>query len=310
MTLILSILGYLGNYLYNLALNPRTSKSRLFKNDHQTQTEPDKINDTIMKEAKAWFHTKSNYKEVYLRSHDNLELHSYELRHPKSTSIWVICVHGYMSQGDILCCAAKCFYEKGYNILIPDLRGHGKSKGDYIGMGWHDRKDIIGWIHYILRQDSEAEIVLYGISMGAATVMMVSGESLPPNVKVVIEDCGYTSVWAQFTHHLHKLFKLPPFPFLHIASLVTKIRAGYWLSEASALKQISKSHTPTLFIHGDEDTFVPYSMLEELYQAASCEKEKLIIKGASHGKSAACSPTLYWFTIEKFLTKHLPGSPS
>ena len=65
-------------------------------------------------------------------------------------------------------------------------------------MGWLDREDILRWIDFILADDPQAEIVVHGISMGAATTMMTAGEDTPENVKVFIEDCGYTSVWDVF----------------------------------------------------------------------------------------------------------------
>ena len=107
-------------------------------------------------------------------------------------------------------------------------------------MGWDDRLDIIDWINTILEYNPNAEIVLHGVSMGAATVSMVSGEDLPSNVKAIVADCGYTSVWDEFAYQLDDLFSLPEFPILNVSSLVAKVRAGYFLGEASTLKQVAK----------------------------------------------------------------------
>lgn len=173
-------------------------------------------------------------------------------------------------------------------------------------MGWPERRDVVRWCQQLIAEDPEAEIVLYGVSMGAATVMMASGEAdLPVQVRCVIEDCGYTSVWDEFSGQLKELFGLPPFPVLNAADLVCRIRAGYSITEASALRQVERSVTPTLFIHGEEDTFVPFWMLEELYQAASCEKEKLAVPGAAHAESAAVAPELYWPAVDAFLARHM-----
>ena len=101
-------------------------------------------------------------------------------------------------------------------------------------MGWPDRRDMLQWIDWIIRRDSEAKIVLHGISMGGATVMMTAGEDLPGQVKAVVEDCGYTSVWDIFTDELDYLFHLPAFPLLNIASCLSSLRAGYSFSEASS----------------------------------------------------------------------------
>lgn len=106
----------------------------------------------------------------------------------------------------------------GFNILAPDARGHGKSEGDYIGMGYKDRLDITSYIYEIINKFSinkpEPEILLYGCSMGAATVMMTLAEKLPNNVKACIADCGYSSVWAELSYQFKKFLNCPLFLFL------------------------------------------------------------------------------------------------
>ena len=297
--LIILIGGLIGNYFYNLALNPNTDKSMILNAPNNKVNEESNENN-----SENWLET-VGYKEEYIYSQDkNLKLHSYSIE-KEGSDLYVILVHGYTSEGSQMFDHAEKFYEMGYNVLIPDLRGHGKSEGDYIGMGWHDRNDIIAWSNRIIEKNEKAKIVLYGISMGAATVMMVSGEELPSNIKVIIEDCGYTTVEEEFTYQLKEIFNLPKFPVINLASIVTRIKAGYSLKEASAVEQVAKSKTPILFIHGDEDTFVPSYMIEEVYNAANCEKEKLIIKGAGHAEASTTDPTLYWSVVETFINKYI-----
>ena len=200
---------------------------------------------------------------------------------------------------------AKQFYERGYNVLLLDLRGHGKSEGNYIGMGWYDRLDVIDWINYLIEKNSKSKILLFGISMGGATTMMTTGEELPENVKLAIADCGYTSVWDEFRYQLKQIYRLPEFPALYAADSICKIKNNFSFKEASAIKQLKKSKTPTLFIHGSEDTYVPFKMLDIVYEAASCPKEKLVIKNAGHCMSRNTNPELYWNTIDNFIKKYL-----
>ena len=150
-------------------------------------------------------------------------------------------------------------------------------------------------------------MVLFGVSMGGARVMMTAGEAdLSPSVKCVIEDCGYTSVWDEFAGQLQEMFGLPTFPVLDAASLVTQIRAGYGFKEASAVEQLKKNVRPMLFIHGEEDTFVPYSMLDVVYSAcAGPDKERLSVPGAGHGEASWKDPELYWSTVGAFLDKYM-----
>lgn len=299
-------LGFGANYLYNLALNPTVSKDLIFASDdsNEESVNQSETSGVVIPEDQKWLLDESGHKELFITSRDGLTLHNYTLNQPDSNK-WIIIVHGYTSEGIAMATYARTFYEMGYNVIVPDLRSHGLSEGDYIGMGWDERFDIIDLIHSIILTDHDSEIALLGVSMGAATVMNVSGEELPSNVKAIIEDCGYTSVWDQFSHQLDDLFGLPPFPMMHSASLITKLRAGYWLGEASPIDQIKNSTIPTLFIHGDQDTFVPYSMLDQLYEACPAEKEKLVIEGAGHADSMSVNPDLYWSTITNFLDKYI-----
>ena len=93
--------------------------------------------------------------------------------------------------------------------------------------------------------------------------------------------------------------------FSTISSLVAKVRAGYFLGEASTLKQVKNSKTPILFIHGDEDDFVPYYMMDKLYNATSSEKEMLTIKNAGHAKASEVDPEIYWTTVSNFTSKYI-----
>lgn len=298
LVVILGVGGLVGNYFYNLALNPFTSKDMIFGDD----------DDDTSLEVEAdvnWLIKDSNYIDTYITSSDNLKLHAYEVKNENKTDKWAIVVHGYTSEGKLLSSKAKHLYNMGYNVLVPDLRGHGTSEGDYIGMGWHDRLDIIDWINYIVKNNPKSEIALHGTSMGSATVLMVSGEKLPSNVKAIVADCGYTSVYDEFSYQLKQLFNLPAFPIMNFSDVVTHIRAGYCLNDASAINQVKKSTTPILYIHGDKDDFVPYYMMDELYNATNSEKEKLTIEGGEHANSDLVNPKLYWSTVNSFLEKYI-----
>lgn len=298
LVVILGVGGLVGNYFYNLALNPFTSKDMIFGDD----------DDDTSLEVEAdvnWLIKDSNYIDTYITSSDNLKLHAYEVKNENKTDKWAIVVHGYTSEGKLLSSKAKHLYNMGYNVLVPDLRSHGSSEGDYIGMGWHDRLDIIDWINYIVKNNPNSKIALHGTSMGSATVLMVSGEKLPSNVKAIVADCGYTSVYDEFSYQLKQLFNLPAFPIMNFSDVITHIRAGYCLNDASAINQVKKSTTPILYIHGDKDDFVPYYMMDELYNATNSEKEKLTIEGGEHANSDLVNPKLYWSTVNSFLEKYI-----
>lgn len=295
--LISIIMGFVvGNFLFDLALNPKTSKNIIFNNDFDEEQEKRKV------ENEKWL--AENSIEVFIEN-KKTRLQGYEVKNCKESNIWVIAVHGYVDSAVSMVPSCKQFLIFGYNVLMPNLRTHGKSEGKYIGMGWLDRLDLLKWIEHLNKKYENIKVILYGISMGASTVMMVSGEKLPSNVKAIVEDCGYTSVWEEFSDKLKNLFHLPQFPTLYYANLITKIKAGYSLKKASCIKQLKKSVRPILFIHGDKDKFVPFYMLDKLYNSANCEKEKLIIHNAGHAEAQEINPEKYWRTVKKFIKKYI-----
>ncbi len=238
-----------------------------------------------------------------IQSEDGLTLKGYYLESSNPTNKVIMVAHGYSSKAKDMASFARLYAEQlGYNVFMPDARAHGGSEGDFIGFGWLERKDYLLWIDKIIQEvGTDVQIGAYGISMGGATVMMLSGEALPEQVKVIIEDCGYSSVEKQLSYQLNRLYHLPSFPLLYTTSILTKIQAGYDFSEASAVEQVKHASVPILFIHGGSDSFVPTEMVYEVYNACSTEKELLIVDGAEHGCSFITDPEEYTNIVSDFL---------
>lgn len=300
----------IGNYFVNYALlRTGDGGSREVKNAETIEVvsiddESEKIIEhNRQKEkglAKEWSETIEN-KKVEVKAEDGIILRGTEYLTNEQSNKWAIVLHGYHSNPDSVISVGMHFSEKGYNVLIPSMRASNESEGEYIGMGWLDKDDLKCWINLIIKQNENAEIILHGSSMGAATVLMVSGDDLPTNVKAIIADSGYTSVWDIFASEAKARFNLPTFPVLNMFELVANIRAKYDIKEASAVEQVKKATIPILFIHGDADDFVPEYMCEELYEATNCKKDKLIIHEAGHTESKYREPEIYYNEIFEFL---------
>jgi fermentation-respiration switch protein FrsA (DUF1100 family) len=297
-----------GWLLFHIAVSRKSGKSFIFSAIYSAEVNSNTKANARRKEQHELWKKQTTMEEISIKSNDNLNLSATVVRNSPDSHRWVVVCHGYAQVGqEQIMYITQTFHEMGYWVLMPDARGHGKSGGDYLGLGWPDRLDLLRWIHEIGARDKAARIALYGISMGAATVTMAVGEPLPLTVKAIIADSGYTSAMKECAYQMKRLFRLPPFPILHIASFITHLRAGYWLGEASALKQIAKSKTPVLLIHGSDDAAIPPSMLEELYNAAAGPKEKMLVEGAGHGQTPLVDRMRYWQTISDFLTKAWDG---
>ena len=254
--------------------------------------------------AEAWY-SAAEVSEVSITANDNAVMYADMVR--ADSHRWAILLHGYKRTRERIRNYGRFYSEQGFNLIMPDLRGHGKSGGAFIGMGWLDRADIVKWTEYIVSLDPDAEIVLHGVSMGAAAAMMTSGESLCSNVKAIIADCGYTSVWEEFANVTKSYTGLPEFPLMYTASFFAKLFAGYSYDEASSLEQVKKSALPILFIHGKGDTFVYPEMAERLY-AAHPNGELLMIDEAAHGQAMYFAPDTYFDAVFRFIDKYVDNT--
>lgn len=287
-------------YFYNRTMkrgNAKTERTTKMSGTDWEQYFP------LMEERKG-FVLAQPHRDVYIRSFDGLKLHAVYFPGMKQEENpgqsegdfqqgdagrkkAVICFHGYTGEGlSNYIAMTDYFLKQGYAVLLPDARAHGESEGEYIGFGCLDRKDALGWINWLIKEcGEEVSVLLHGTSMGGATVLMASGLELPPNVKGIVSDCGFTSPKEVFTHVLNHMYHLPAFPAIQGADFLNRKLAGYGMDECNAKYEVRKARVPILFIHGSADTFVPCSMCHEIYDNCASPKRKLIVEGAAHAES-------------------------
>lgn len=258
----------------------------------------------ILKERKE-FMLAQPHEDVYQTSFDGLKLHAAYFPPIKESEKkkLVICFHGYTSRSlqDFIG-LTDYYFKNGYAMIHPDARSHGESEGKYIGFGCLDRKDALKWINWAIEKHGEdVEILLHGISMGGATVLMAGGLDLPPQVKGIISDCGFTSPKEVFTHVLKTMYHLPSFPVMQGAEIMNKKLAGYGMDECNAKREVAKAKVPILFIHGSKDTFVPTKMCHEMYDCCASPKKKLIVEGAAHAESYFKDMKAYETALDEFI---------
>lgn len=288
-----------GEFFYNFALKKKKKRKPLGKiAKNQTPEQPlqqqgDKRLEWV-DEIEA--------QDVTITSFDDLRLHAYLAENPGHTDKFVIICHGYTGHAREMGFYGEKFFQKGFSVLLPSARCHDESEGEFIDMGWYQRLDILDWIRMINGKYNDPQIVLMGISMGAAAVMMASGENLPSNVVCAIEDCGFSSIKEQFDHTLKNMIQIPSQPLMSCANFVTHHKTGIDINrDGYSTKALQKCRIPMLFIHGTADKFVPFWMLDKNYNAHPGPKQKYIVVGATHASSAWQGGQEYWDKVFAFV---------
>lgn len=240
-------------------------------------------------------------RSVELHTPDGARLAAKVLTPEKPNGRLLIACHGARSNGTgEFALMAPYLYKKGYTVLFPDHRGCGESDGKYMGYGTHESRDTLLWLDYAKIHYPDLPVFLLGVSMGGATVLMMSDKVDPAQVKGIIADCAYTSAWAEFRYQLRTSFHLPPFPILHICNLYCKLFAGYSFRQAAPIAAVATARVPVLFIHGKKDDFVPFFMRDQLYNTCPTEKAKLTVPAAVHARSYYTDPAAYQLALERF----------
>lgn len=243
--------------------------------------------------------------DISIKNRSGETINALFLNNASGENKFVLFCHGFASSPRANANIAMRYYDMGYSVLMPYQRGHSGSSHKYSTMGWYERLDIVDWLRFIDSAYPECKIVLHGISMGGAAVMMATGEKLPKSVACAIEDCGYTSVYEEYEAQTENMLHLPAHPTVDIFRAAVKKFVGFDIKEASAKKQVIRSETPTLFIHGDADSFVPFHMVKIVYAFANCEKDLLVVSGADHATASTEAPDIYWSKVKEFISRYV-----
>ena len=223
---------------------------------------------------------------VNLRSYDEELLvgHWFPCANPKRV---IVAMHGWRSSWNGDFGAIADFWKKqNCSVLYAEQRGQGQSGGQYMGFGMIERYDCLEWAKWVCTQTPEhLPVYLAGVSMGATTVLLTANMDLPPRVKGIMADCGFTSAHSIFKHVAGKNLRLPYKLHDGFANRQCLKKTGMGTKACSTVEALAQSKVPVLFAHGTDDHFVPVEMTYENYTACSAPKRLLIVPGADHGMS-------------------------
>ena len=248
------------------------------------------------------------YEKHYMVSDRGEHLVGYLLKAKEHSDIYVFGAHGYRSYGKKEFCGfAQYYLSRGINVFFPDHIASGESEGSHCSFGYHEREDCLKWLDYMKDTFGEdIKIILHGVSMGSATVCMMSGRyALPDNVKFTVADCGFTTAKALFKFKMDAL-KIPDCGLLRGVNFANKMNHGFDFRDIEPVESVKNAKVPMLFVHGKEDNLVPAFMAQELYEACSSEyKDILIVEGADHAQAHVNGKEEYEQKIDEFIEKFM-----
>ena len=241
------------------------------------------------------------HERLSITSHDGLNLCAKYYEYKKGAPVEIL-FHGYRGSSERdLCGGVHRCRMLGRNALIVDQRAAGESDGHVITFGIKERLDCKRWIDFAVEKFGEdTEIIITGISMGAATVMMALEDELPRQVVCALADCGYTSPKDIIKKVLRDL-RLPVCIFYPVIRLAARLFGRFDLEETSALRGVKNCKIPIIFIHGEDDNFVPCDMTKNLYSVSTAPKKRLYtVPGAGHGLAFPCDRENYYRALKEF----------
>lgn len=234
-----------------------------------------------------------SYEEVYITSHDGKKLFARYYHSADGAPVQIL-FHGYKGSAfRDFCGGSKLAMKMKHNALVIDQRSHGKSEGNTITFGIEERRDCMRWIEYACeRFGKNVPIILCGLSMGAATVLMVNDQELPTNIKGIIADCPFSSP-KEIIKKVGKDMHFPPSLMYPFVKLGARLFGHFDLEEIDAIRAVKQAKVPILLFHGDDDRFVPCAMSEEIKNACVSPVTFEKIPDAGHGLCYMVAPKRY-----------------
>ncbi|GAA0346671.1 alpha/beta hydrolase [Bacillus carboniphilus] len=244
--------------------------------------------------------------EVWVPSPHGYSLHAL-LVTPHTTNRYMIFSHGVTESKTNMIKYMNIFLKKGFNALLYDQRRHGLSGGSNTSYGYferHDLKAIVDWLKE--KVGPSIQLGIFGESMGGATTILYAG-TIEDGANFYVIDCPFSDFTEQLRIRLREDFKLPSF-LLPYTDLFLKARAGYSMKDVTPIEAVKNIHNPVLFIHGQEDDFIPASMSKALYDAKPGEKDLYMPERGAHAEAYITNPEEYEERVYKFIERVLPDS--
>ncbi|MDE3212009.1 MAG: alpha/beta fold hydrolase [Bacteroidota bacterium] len=238
-----------------------------------------------------------SFTDVILTTPDHLKLRGWYRVVPHAAGT-VELFHGYGENRTDVLPQAMAFAAMGYNVFLIDFRAHGNSDGHTTTIGDLEAGDV-KLAYDFIRQKGEKNIVLWGFSMGAASIAHAIAEyDLHPN-KVILEMPFATM--EQAVEGQVRLMHLPTEPLGTLLTFWGGIEHGFWAFSINPEEYVRKIHCPVLLQQGAHDIRVTPDQTQEIFAHLNQPKQLVIYQQSGH-ESLLKKERMKWLTtVASFL---------
>jgi fermentation-respiration switch protein FrsA (DUF1100 family) len=230
--------------------------------------------------------------------------------HPESKK-WIVLSHGVTASKTRSLMYASIFDGLGFNYCIYDHRYHGDTQGKNISYGYYERHDLKLIADEIKKRYSPEILGIHGESMGSGIALLYAG-SIEDGADFYIIDCPYDNFYEEVRYRFACALPLPLFMqnlILSFTDLFIRLRAGFSLKEVNPSLYTKNIKNPVLFITSKEDTYIPPSMTQNLYDLKKEGIKKLYIaEKGGHAQAYIENPEEYKKEVTDFLKEIFPSS--
>ena len=220
----------------------------------------------------------STFKPVTITTSDDFKLDAWYNTVPNAKGS-VAMFHGHGGKKTGLLLEAASFRELGYNTLLVDLRAHGNSEGNTCTIGYNEGADVKAAYDY-LQKSGEKNIMLYGISLGAASVTKAMNDYEITPSKIILE-MPFGSLSEAVVGRV-KMMGLPPQPISTMLTFWGGVEHGFWAFNMKPVEYVKKIKCPTLLQWGKNDPRVSEKETNELYANLTSVKKLVVYDSCVH----------------------------
>lgn len=239
----------------------------------------------------------SAYSTIKLKTKNNLTLDAWLIKVPNARGT-IVLFHGIGSEKSANLSQSNTFNQFGYSTLLVDFRAHGQSEGNTCTIGYREAEDVKLAYDY-LKNNGEKHIILYGISMGAATVTKaVADYNLTPD-KIILE-MPFASLPATVEGKM-RMAGLPAEPFGGLLTFWGGTLNGFWAFNMKPKEFVKNFKCPVLLQWGRKDKGVTGEEINELYKNIPGQKKLVIYENSGHENLCENEPDKWEETVADFL---------